>query len=204
MKTTPLFLLFLLFFQLGFSQKNSWSAIDKNFSIRTIAEKSAENVKDTDPVKIDIFSSRDLIDDIDPEKNKAVSTKTMSFKDIRDKVDRKRKISFKKNSVYLVRLQEGIHGGRFRIGIHKNADQKAVENLNKYLREKVIHGSILTETINTPDNKSKIKSFIITITDNDEFDINMLKEKYKDDIISDVTKVATNRSTTFFKITTLQ
>ncbi|WP_029293506.1 hypothetical protein [Chryseobacterium hispalense] len=203
MKTTPLlFVLFLLFFQHGFSQKNAWSAIDKSFSIKTITEKSAENVKDTDPVTIDIFSSRDLIDNIDPEKDKPVSKKTMSFKDIRDKVDRKGKISFKKNSVYLVRLQEGIHGGRFRIIINKNADQKAVENLNKYLREKVTHGSILTETIDTPESKNKIKSFIITITNNDEFDINTLKQKYTGDIIIDITKVATNRSTTFFKITT--
>lgn len=43
MKTTSLFLLFLLFFQHAFSQKNEWSAIDKSYSIKTISEKSVES-----------------------------------------------------------------------------------------------------------------------------------------------------------------
>jgi len=116
-------------------------------------------------------------------------------------VDKKAKVNFKKNSVYLVRLQEGINGGRFRISISKNADKKAVENLNKYLSEKITHGSILKETVDTPENKNVIKSLIITVSDQDGININGLKQKYSS-IITEITKVATNRSTLFFKITT--
>lgn len=200
MKTTSL-LLFLVLFQLGFSQKNAWSAIDKSYSIRTISEKGTETVKDEDPVKVTIFSFRDLVDNMDPEKEKSVSEKAVSFKDIRDKVDRKGKVNLKKGSVYLVRLQDGIHGGRFRITINKNADKKAVDNLNKFLSEKIIHGSILKETINTPERKNVIIGFIITISDNDDVTANTLKEKFSREI-SDITKVSTNKSTLFFKITT--
>lgn len=200
MKTTSLFL-FLLFFQLGFSQKNEWSAIDKSYSIKTLSEKSTETAKDTDPVKVMVYSFRNIVDTIDPEKEKATSEKEVSLKDIRDKMDKKAKVNFKKNSVYLVRLQEGINGGRFRINISKNADKKAVENLNKYLSEKITHGSILKETVDTPENKNVIKSLIITVSDQDGIDINSLKQKYSS-IITEITKVATNRSTLFFKITT--
>lgn len=200
MKTTSL-LLFLLFFQLGFSQKNTWSPIDKNYSIKTISEKSTETVNDADPVKVTVFSFRDLVDTIDPEKEKAASEKSVSFKDIRDKVDKKGKVSFKKGSVYLVRLQEGIHGGRFRITINKNADKKAIDNLDKFLTEKVNHGSILKETTDTPERKNIIKSFIVTINDNDDVTVNALKEKFGP-VISDINRVATNKSTLFFKITT--
>lgn len=201
MKTTSLFLLFLLFFQQVSSQKTEWSAIDKSYSIKTISEKDTQTIKDTDPVHVKIFSFRDIIDNIDIEKEKPASEKDLSFKDIRDKVDKKGKVNFKKNSVYLVRLQEGINGGRFRITINKNADKKTVENLNKYLTEKIIHGSILKETIDTPESKNVIKSLIISITDSDGIDINSLKQKYNN-IITEITKVATNRSTLFFKITT--
>ncbi|SEM82573.1 hypothetical protein SAMN05421856_10739 [Chryseobacterium taichungense] len=202
MKTTPIsLLLFLLIFQYSFSQKNAWSAIDKSYSYRIITEKGSENIKDSDVVNIEIYSFRDLVDNIDLEKEKPVSKKVMSLNDITEKIDRKRKVSFKKGSVYLVRLQEGIHGGRFRIEINKNADKNTVENISKYISEKVTHGSILTETIDTPERKNIIKSFIITITDNDHFDVNTLKDKFKDVIIN-ITKVATNRNTTFFKITT--
>jgi len=201
MKKTSLFLLFLLFFQQGFSQKGAWSAIDKSYSIKTISEKSTEAVKDPDPVKVTIFSFRNLIDNIDLEKEKPASEKNLSFKDIRDKVDKKGKINFKKESVYLVRLQEGINGGRFRITITKNADKKTVENLNKYLTEKITHGSILKETVDTPESKNMITGFIITVSDNDNVEMNSLKQKYSN-IISEITKVATNRSTLFFKITT--
>jgi len=200
MKTTPL-LLFLFFFQLGFSQKNAWSAIDKSYSIRTISEKGTETVKDEDPVKVTIFSFRNLVDNIDPEKEKSVSEKSVSFKDIRDKVDRKGKVNFKKGSVYLVRLQDGIQGGRFRITINKNADKKAVDNLNKFLSEKITHGSILKETIDTPERKNIITGFIITISDNDDVTANTLKEKFSSEI-NDIIRVATNKSTLFFKITT--
>ncbi|WP_312901119.1 hypothetical protein [Chryseobacterium taichungense] len=202
MKTTQIsLLLFLLIFQYSFSQKNVWSAIDKSYSYRTITEKGSENIKDSDVVNIEIYSFRDLVDNIDLEKEKPVSKKVMSLNDITEKIDRKRKVSFRKGSVYLVRLQEGIHGGRFRIEINKNADKSTVENISKYISEKVTHGSILTETIDTPERKNIIKSFIITITDNDHFDVNTLKDKFKDAIIN-ITKVATNRNTTFFKITT--
>lgn len=200
MKTTSLFLL-LLFFQLGFSQKSGWSAIDKNYSIKIISEKSTEAVKDADPVKVMIFSFRNLIDNIDLEKEKPVSEKDLSFKDIRDKVDKKGKINFKKGSVYLVRAQEGFNGGRFRIAISKNADKKAVENLNQYLTEKITHGSILKETVDTPERKNVIKSLIISVSDRDGIDIDSLKQKYSS-VITEITKVATNRSTLFFKITT--
>ncbi|NML57415.1 hypothetical protein [Chryseobacterium cheonjiense] len=200
MKTTPL-LLFLFFFQLGFSQKNAWSAIDKSYSIRTISEKGTETVKDEDPVKVTIFSFRNLVDNMDPEKEKSVSEKSVSFKDIRDKVDRKGKVNFKKGSVYLVRLQDGIQGGRFRITINKNADKKAVDNLNKFLSEKITHGSILKETIDTPERKNVITGFIITISDNDDVTADTLKEKFSSEI-NDIIRVATNKSTLFFKITT--
>lgn len=201
MKTTPLFLLFLVFFQLGFSQKNGWSAIDKSYSIKTISEKGTETMKDSDPVKVMIFSFRNLIDNIDLEKEKPVSEKDLTFKDIRDKVDKKSKINFKKGSVYLVRAQEGFNGGRFRITISKNADKKAVENLHQYLTEKITNGSILKETIDTPESKNVIKSLIITVIDQDGIDMNSLKQKYSS-VITEITKVATNRSTLFFKITT--
>jgi len=200
MKTTPL-LLFLFLFQLGFSQKNAWSAIDKSYSIRTISEKGTETVKDEDPVKVTIFSFRNLVDNMDPEKEKSVSEKSVSFKDIRDKVDRKGKVNFKKGSVYLVRLQDGIQGGRFRITINKNADKKAVDNLNKFLSEKITHGSILKETIDTPERKNVITGFIITISDNDDVTADTLKEKFSSEI-NDIIRVATNKSTLFFKITT--
>lgn len=200
MKTTPL-LLFLFFFQLGFSQKNAWSAIDKSYSIRTISEKVTETVKDEDPVKVTIFSFRNLVDNMDPEKDKSVSEKSVSFKDIRDKVDKKGKVNFKKGSVYLVRLQDGIQGGRFRITINKNADKKAVDNLNKFLSEKITHGSILKETIDTPERKNVITGFIITISDNDDVTADTLKEKFSSEI-NDIIRVATNKSTLFFKITT--
>ncbi|UPQ76661.1 hypothetical protein [Chryseobacterium nepalense] len=201
MKTTPLVLLFLLFFQQSFSQKNAWSAIDKSYSIKTISEKSTEILKDTDPVNVKIFSFRDIVDNLDPEKEKPASEKNLSFKDIRDKVDKKGKVNFKRNSVYMVRLKEGLNGGRFRITINKNADKKAVENLNQHLTEKITHGSILKETIDTPESKNMTTGFIITVSDNDGVDINSLKQKYSN-IISDITKVATNKSTLFFKITT--
>jgi hypothetical protein len=200
MKKTPL-LLFLFFYQLGFSLKNAWSDIDKSYSIRTISEKGTETVKDEDPVKVTIFSFRNLVDNMDPEKEKSVSEKSVSFKDIRDKVDRKGKVNFKKGSVYLVRLQDGIQGGRFRITINKNADKKAVDNLNKFLSEKITHGSILKETIDTPERKNIITGFIITISDNDDVTANTLKEKFSSEI-NDIIRVATNKSTLFFKITT--
>ncbi|SHF27339.1 hypothetical protein [Chryseobacterium takakiae] len=201
MKTTSLFLLFLLFFQHAFSQKNEWSAIDKSYSIKTISEKSVESLKDTDPVNVKIFSFRDIVDNLDPEKEKPASEKNLSFKDIRDKVDKKGKVNFKKGSVYLVRLKEGINAGRFRITITKNADKKTAELLNRYLTENITHGSILKETIDTPESKNITTGFIITLSDNDGVDINSLKQKYSH-IISDITKVATNKSTLFFKITT--
>lgn len=202
MKATQIsLLLFLLIFQYSFSQKNTWSAIDKSYSYRPITEKGSENIKDSDVVNIEIYSFRDLVDNIDLEKEKPVSKKAIPFQDIIEKIDRKRKVSFKKGSIYLVRLQEGIHGGRFRIEINKNADKNTVENVSKYISEKVTHGSILKETTDTSERKNIIKSFIITITDNDHFDINTLKDKFKGTVI-DITKVATNRSTTFFKITT--
>jgi hypothetical protein len=138
---------------------------------------------------------------MDPEKEKSVSEKSVSFKDIRDKVDRKGKVNFKKGSVYLVRLQDGIQGGRFRITINKNADKKAVDNLNKFLSEKITHGSILKETIDTPERKNIITGFIITISDNDDVTANTLKEKFSSEI-NDIIRVATNKSTLFFKITT--
>jgi len=202
MKTTSLsLLLFVCIFQFGFSQKNTWSEIDKNCSFRALTEKGSENVKDTDPVTVEVFSFRDLIDNIDIEKEKAVSKKVMPFNEIHEKIDRKGKVNFKKGSVYLVRLQEGIHGGRFRIEISKNADKKLVDSFSKYLNEKVTYGSILKETTDTPTNKNVIKSFIVTISDHDNFNINTLKDKFKD-VIQGITKVATNRNTIFFKITT--
>lgn len=202
MKTTTLsILLFFCIFQFGFSQQNTWSQIDKSYSFRILTEKPSENVKNTDPVTVEVFSFRNLIDNIDIEKEKAVSKKVIPFGEIHEKIDRKEKVNFKKGSVYLVRLQEGVHGGRFRIEINQNADRKLVDNFSKYLREKVTQGSILKETVDTPKSKNIIKSFIVTISDQDNFDINTLKDKFKD-IIDAITKVATNRNTTFFKITT--
>jgi len=203
MKTTSILLLLLLFvFQFGFSQKSNWTVIDKSYSIRTIAEKSTDNVKDTDPVSTEIYSFPELIDNIDPAKEKPATSKNLTFKDIRDKVGNKNNLSLKKNSVYLLKLQEGIRGGRFRLEINKNADPKTIENLNKYLTEKVTHGSILKEAIDTTERKNITTSFIIAVTTDDHFDFEALKKKFNNNIITDISKVATNRSTVFFKITT--
>lgn len=202
MKTTPILLLFLLFLsQFGFSQKSNWTVIDKSYSIRTIAEKSTDNVKDTDPVNAEIYSFPGIIDDIAIEKEKPSTSKKLSFKDLHDKIGNKNNLNLKKNSVYLIKLQEGVRGGRFRLEMNKNADAKSVENLNKYLAEKVTHGSILKEEITTSESKKMITSFIITITTNDHFDFDILKKKFNN-IIIDISKVATNRNTIFFKVTT--
>lgn len=203
MKTTPqLILAFLFLFQFGFSQKSSWNVIDKSYSIRTIAEKSTDNVKDTDPVSVEIYSFPDLIDNIDPAKEKPATSKNLTFKDIHDKIGNKNYLSLKKNSVYLLKLQEGIRGGRFRLEINKNTDPKIIETLNKYLTEKITHGSILKEAIDTKERKNITTSFIITVTTDDHFDFEALKKKFNNMIITDISKVATNRNTIFFKITT--
>lgn len=202
MKTTFLLLLFVFIFQSAFSQENTWTAIDKNYSVRTLTTvKALENIKDTEPVTVEVFSFRNLIDDIDSEKEKAVSKNVLPFEDIHEKIDRKGKVNFKKGAVYLVRLQEGVHGGRFRIQVNTNADKKLIDNFSKYLSENITQGSILKETTDTPKSKNVLKSFIITISNHDHFDINTLKDKFKN-IIEGITKVATNRSTTFYKITT--
>jgi hypothetical protein len=203
MKTTPILLLLLLFlFQFGFSQKSNWTVIDKSYSIRTIAEKNTDNVKDTDTVSVEIYSFPELIDNIDPAKEKPATSKNLTFKDILDKVGNKNNLTLKKNSVYLLKLQEGIRGGRFRLEINKNADPKTIENLNKYLTEKITHGSILKEAIDTKERKNITTSFIIAVTTDDDFDFEALKKKFNNNIITDISKVATNRSTIFFKITT--
>lgn len=201
MKTTPILLLLLLF-QFGFSQKSNWTVIDKSYRIRTIAEKSTDNVKDTNPVSVEIYSFSDLIDNIDPAKEKPATSKNLTFKDIRDKIGNKNNLTLKKNSVYLLKLQEGIRGGRFRLEINKNADPKTIETLNKYLTEKITHGSILKEANDTKERKNITTSFIIAVTTDDHFDFEALKKKFNNNIITDISKVATNRSTIFFKITT--
>ncbi|MFY7816642.1 MAG: hypothetical protein ACOVRK_15785 [Chryseobacterium taeanense] len=202
MKTTPTSLLvFLLLIQFSFAQKNNWTAIDKSYSIRTLAEKNTDNVKDSDPVSVEIYSFPGIIDDIAIEKEKPSTSKKLSFKDLHDKIGNKNNLNLKKNSVYLIKLQEGVRGGRFRLEMNKNADAKSVENLNKYLAEKVTHGSILKEEITTSESKKMITSFIITITTDDHFDFDILKKKFNN-IIIDISKVATNRNTIFFKVTT--
>lgn len=202
MKTTPtLLLVFLLLIQFSFAQKNNWAAIDKSYSIRTLAEKNTDNVKDSDPVSVEIYSFPRIIDDIDIEKEKSSTSKNLTFKDIHGKIGNKNNLILKKNSTYLIKLQEGIRGGRFRLEINKNADPKAIENLNKYLTEKITHGSILQEAIDTAERKNITTSFIIAVTTDDHFDFDILKKKFNN-IIIDISKVATNRNTIFFKVTT--
>ncbi|WP_374458973.1 hypothetical protein [Chryseobacterium taeanense] len=202
MKTTPtLLLVFLLLIQFSFAQKNNWTAIDKSYSIRTLAEKNTDNVKDSDPVSVEIYSFPRIIDDIDIEKEKSSTSKNLTFKDIHGKIGNKNNLILKKNSTYLIKLQEGIRGGRFRLEINKNADPKAIENLNKYLTEKITHGSILQEAIDTAERKNITTSFIIAVTTDDHFDFDILKKKFNN-IIIDISKVATNRNTIFFKVTT--
>jgi hypothetical protein len=201
--TRLLLFVFLCIFQFSFSQNTDWTAIDKSYSFKSLKEGSRENMKDSDEVKIELYSFPELVlDNIDLQKEKSAMQKEILFKEINDKIAIKGNLSFKKNSVYLIRLQQGVHSESFRLDIKNEADKKIVDDLEKYLNGKVIHGNINKETVYTSENNTSITSFIINITDEDHFDFKMLKEKFDDNIIVDITKVPVTIGTIFIKLTT--
>lgn len=184
-----------------FAQTGNWSALGKTFSVRTISEQNGGAVTDSDLVKTEIYSFPGLVENPDLTQKKPAAVKTVLFKDIHEKIGAQVLLSFKKNSVYILRLNEGIRGERFRLDIARTADPKKVDELNRYLTGKISHGGIMTESIDTKDRKNAVTSFIIAVTDEDRFDFEALQSKFST-LITGISKVAAYKSTLFIKITT--
>lgn len=184
-----------------FAQTGTWSALGRNFSFKTVSEQNAAAVPDSDLVKTEIYSFSGLVENPDLTQKKPAAVKTVLFKDIHEKIGAQVPLGFKKNSVYVLRLNEGIRGERFRLDIIKNADPKKVAELNRYLTGKISHGGIMTESIDTKEKKNIATSFIIAVTEEDRFDFEALKGRFGT-LISGISKVAAYKSTLFIKITT--
>lgn len=183
------------------AQTGNWSALGKTFSVKTISEQNGGAVTDSDLVKTEIYSFPGVVENADLTRKKPAAVKTVLFKDIHEKIGAQVPLSFKKNSVYILRLNEGIRGERFRLDMAEDADPKKVDELNRYLTGKISHGAIMTESIDTKDGKNKATGFIIAVTEDDRFDFEALKAKFST-VISGISKVAAYKSTLFIKITT--
>lgn len=190
-----------LMMQHFFAQTGNWSALGKTFSVRTISEQNGGAVTDSDLVKTEIYSFPGLVENPDLTQKKPAAVKTVLFKDIHEKIGARVPLSFKKNSVYILRLNEGIRGERFRLDIARNADPKKVDELNRYLTGKISHGGIMTESIDTKEKKNIATGFIIAVTEEDRFDFEVLRSKFST-LITGISKVAAYKSTLFIKITT--
>lgn len=196
-------LLFILIFQLSFAQKNNWITIDKSCSYTIISEKSKELLNSDSPIEFELYSFSGILNDIDfnTEKSSVPATKA-SYKIIDGKIGLSgKKLNFKKNSVYLIRLKQGINGDNFQININSKADRSKIINLESYLNKKITHGTISKESTYNSEDDSSATTFKITVADEDFFSFDDLKEKFASEI-SNISKTQAEKKTIFIKVKT--
>ncbi len=196
-------LLFILIFQLSFAQKNNWVTIDKSCSYTIISEKSKELLNSDSPIEFELYSFSGILNDIDLNTEKSpIPTTKASYKMIDGKIGlSEKKLNFKKNSVYLIRLKQEINGDNFQININSKADRSKIINLESYLNKKITHGTISKESTYNSEDDSSATTFTITVTDEDLFSFDDLKEKFASEI-SNISKTRAEKKTIFIKVKT--